>query len=71
MRFTLSWLKQFLDTNASLEKIAHTLTMTGLEVEDIEDKAVLTHYLHNYKSGVKKHYQKDALNLSSSYGNYF
>lgn len=39
MRFTLSWLKQFLDTNASLEKIAHTLTMTGLEVEDIEDKA--------------------------------
>lgn len=30
-------------------------------VEDIEDKAVLTHYLHNYKNGVKKHYQKDAL----------
>lgn len=39
MRFTLSWLKQFLDTEASLEKIAHTLTMTGLEVEDIDDKA--------------------------------
>ncbi len=39
MRFTLSWLKQFLDTGASLEQIAHTLTMTGLEVEDIEDKA--------------------------------
>ena len=30
-------------------------------VEDIEDKAVLTHYLHNYKNGIKKHYQKDAL----------
>ncbi len=39
MRFTLSWLKKFLDTEASLEQIAHTLTMTGLEVEDIEDKA--------------------------------
>jgi phenylalanyl-tRNA synthetase beta chain len=39
MRFTLSWLKQFLDTNATLEKIAHTLTMTGLEIEDIDDKA--------------------------------
>jgi len=39
MRFTLSWLKQFLDTNASLEQIAQTLTMSGLEVEDIEDKA--------------------------------
>jgi phenylalanyl-tRNA synthetase beta chain len=39
MRFTLSWLKQFLDFNAPLEKIAHTLTMNGLEIEDIEDKA--------------------------------
>lgn len=38
MRFTISWLKQFLDTDASLEQIANTLTMTGLEVEDIEDR---------------------------------
>lgn len=30
-------------------------------IEDIEDKAVLTHYLHNYKNAVKKHYEKDAL----------
>ncbi len=30
-------------------------------VESIEDKAVLTHYLHNYKNGIKKHYEKDAL----------
>jgi phenylalanyl-tRNA synthetase beta chain len=37
MRFTISWLKQFLDTNASLEQIANCLTMTGLEVEEIED----------------------------------
>ena len=39
MRFTLSWLKRFLDTDATLEKIAHTLTMTGLEIEDIDDKS--------------------------------
>lgn len=39
MRFTLSWLKRFLDTDAALEKIAHTLTMTGLEIEDIDDKS--------------------------------
>ncbi len=39
MRFTISWLKKFLDTDASLEQIANTLTMTGLEVEDIEDAA--------------------------------
>ena len=37
MRFTISWLKQFLDTDASLEQIANCLTMTGLEVEEIED----------------------------------
>ena len=30
-------------------------------VDDIEHKAVLTHYLHNYKNGVKKQFQKDAL----------
>jgi DNA (cytosine-5)-methyltransferase 1 len=30
-------------------------------IEGIEEKAVLTHYLHNYKNGVKKHYEKDAL----------
>ncbi len=31
-------------------------------IEGIEDKAVITHYLHNYKNGIKKHYEKDALN---------
>ena len=38
MKFTLSWLKQFLDTDASLDQIANRLTMIGLEVEEIEDK---------------------------------
>lgn len=37
MRFTISWLKQFLDTDATLEQITNCLTMTGLEVEEIED----------------------------------
>lgn len=39
MKFTLSWLKQFLDTDASLEKIADTLTMIGLEIEEISDRS--------------------------------
>ncbi|MDG1437259.1 MAG: phenylalanine--tRNA ligase subunit beta [Rickettsiaceae bacterium] len=39
MKFTISWLKQFLDTDASIEQIAQTLTMTGLEVEGIEDRS--------------------------------
>jgi phenylalanyl-tRNA synthetase beta chain len=39
MKFTLSWLKDHLDTTATLDEIAETLTRIGLEVEGIEDKA--------------------------------
>ncbi len=37
MKFTLSWLKDHLDTNANLEEITTTLTAIGLEVEGVED----------------------------------
>jgi phenylalanyl-tRNA synthetase beta chain len=39
MKFTLSWLKDHLDTDEPLEKLADKLTMIGLEVEQIDDKA--------------------------------
>jgi phenylalanyl-tRNA synthetase beta chain len=39
MKFTLSWLKQHLVTEAPLEKLTDKLTMIGLEVEHIDDKA--------------------------------
>src|SRR5262245_66571555 len=39
MKFTLSWLKEHLETDEPLEKLADKLTMIGLEVENIEDKA--------------------------------
>src|SRR3981189_1794409 len=39
MKFTLSWLKDHPDTGEPLEKLADKLTMIGLEVENIEDKA--------------------------------
>jgi phenylalanyl-tRNA synthetase beta chain len=39
MKFTLSWLKEHLDTDEPLEKLADKLTMIGLEVENIDDKA--------------------------------
>ncbi len=39
MKFTLSWLKDHLETDASIEAIAEALTRIGLEVEHIEDKA--------------------------------
>ncbi len=41
MKFSLSWLKDHLDTDEPLEKLADTLTMIGLEVEHIDDKAKL------------------------------
>lgn len=41
MKFTLPWLKEHLDTDASLAEIVDKLTMIGLEVENVEDKADL------------------------------
>ncbi|CAG4908441.1 unnamed protein product [Acidocella sp. C78] len=38
MKFTLSWLKTHLDTDASLDAIAETLSAIGLEVESIADR---------------------------------
>src|SRR5271156_6142880 len=39
MKFTLSWLKDHLDTSASLDEIVDALTRVGLEVESVEDPA--------------------------------
>jgi len=38
MKFTLSWLKDHLETDASVEEIVETLTDLGLEVEEVEDR---------------------------------
>ena len=37
MKFTLSWLKAPLDTDADAKTIADKLTAIGLEVESVED----------------------------------
>jgi phenylalanyl-tRNA synthetase beta chain len=39
MKFTLSWLKEHLDTDETVEALADKLTMIGLEVEHLDDKA--------------------------------
>lgn len=39
MKFTLSWLKEHLDTNASIDEISETLTRIGLEVEEVINPA--------------------------------
>ena len=37
MKFTLSWLKDHLDTTASVAEVEDAMTMAGLEVEHVED----------------------------------
>lgn len=39
MKFTLDWLKQYLDTDAGIDRIAEALTTIGLEVEEVTDRA--------------------------------
>ncbi len=39
MKFTLSWLKEHLDTTATLDEILYALTDLGLEVEEVIDPA--------------------------------
>lgn len=38
MKFTLDWLKEHLDTDASPDEIGKTLTLVGLELEGMEDQ---------------------------------
>ena len=39
MKFTLSWLKEHLDTGASLDEIVEAMIAVGLEVEHVDDPA--------------------------------
>lgn len=64
MKFTLSWLKRHLDTNASLDEICAKLTAIGLEVEGIEDKAKMyAPFKVAYVESAEKHPDADKLKL--------
>jgi len=39
MKFTLSWLKDHLDTEATTQQVVDAMTMAGLEVEHVDDPA--------------------------------
>ena len=66
MKFTLSWLKDHLDTEASLDVIAETLTRIGLEVEGIEDKAsALKPYVIAKVLSAEQHPNADRLRVCS------
>src|SRR4028119_2487049 len=38
MKFTLSWLREHLDTEAPLDRVATALSAIGIEVEGVEDR---------------------------------
>ena len=66
MKFTLSWLKDHLDTEASLDVIAETLTRIGLEVEGIADKAAaLRPYVVARVLSAEQHPNADRLRVCS------
>lgn len=62
MKFPLSWLKDHLDTTASLDEIAQKLTAIGLEVEGIEDRAQqLKGFVVGHVVSAEKHPDADKL----------
>ncbi|MGD0192158.1 MAG: phenylalanine--tRNA ligase subunit beta [Rhizomicrobium sp.] len=64
MKFTLSWLKDHLETDADAQTIADTLTSIGLEVESVEDKsAALKDFIVAHVVSAEKHPNADKLKL--------
>ena len=64
MKFTLSWLREHLDTDNSLAELADKLTMIGLEVEHIDDKAaMLAPYVIARVADAKQHPNADRLRV--------
>src|SRR5271154_4295576 len=66
MKFTLSWLKQHLDTDASLEAICDKLTALGLEVESVTDPGKsLAPFIIAHVLTAEKHPQADRLQITT------
>lgn len=63
MKFTLSWLKEHLETDAGLDEICARLTEIGLEVEDVDDKAAFKPFVIARVVSAEKHPQADRLKV--------
>jgi phenylalanyl-tRNA synthetase beta chain len=64
VKFTLPWLKEHLETDASLAEIVDKLTMIGLEVETMEDRAaVLKPFVIASVISAEKHPNADRLRV--------
>jgi phenylalanyl-tRNA synthetase beta chain len=64
MKFTLSWLKDHLDTEAPLDDILYALTDLGLEVEGVSNPAdALSQFTIGYVNSAEKHPDADKLRV--------
>jgi len=64
MKFTLSWLKEHLETDADVKTVADAMTRIGLEVEAIEDKGThLKDFIVAHVVSADKHPNADKLKL--------
>lgn len=63
MKFTLSWLKDHLETDASLSEICERLTMIGLEVESVDDKSALKPFVIARVVSAEQHPDADRLKV--------
>jgi phenylalanyl-tRNA synthetase beta chain len=64
MKFTLGWLREHLDTNATVDEIAAALTMLGLEVEGVDDRgAALRTFVIAHVKEARQHPNADRLKL--------
>ncbi|WP_170369853.1 phenylalanine--tRNA ligase subunit beta [Ruegeria arenilitoris] len=64
MKFTLSWLKDHLDTDASVDEIVEALTDLGLEVEEVINPAdKLKDFTLGYVKHAEKHPDADKLRV--------
>ena len=66
MKFTLSWLKDHLDTDATLDEIVERLTSIGLEVERVDDKAALKPFVIAKVLTAEQHPDADKLRVLRS-----
>jgi len=65
MKFTLSWLKDHLETDATLDEIVERLTSIGLEVEAVDDKAAFKPFVIARVLTAEQHPDADRLRVLS------
>ncbi len=64
MKFTLSWLKEYLDTDKNVYEIAEKLTAIGVEVEDVIDRAkAFDGFVVGFVKDAKQHPDADRLQV--------